>query len=90
MISGNIQGLNTFTTGYLNTVNTNVAGWLSDLKSIQINSQPIVPVMVSYYTHDANKQPIYRPEGPQKYAITSMVAHSRVDTQRRRLGREGT
>ena len=71
------------------TTTTNAGtSWLTDLAALTYGSTTMYPVMVSYYTHDANHNPIYRPGGPTYYRISTCVVHSRVDSQRRRLGRE--
>jgi hypothetical protein len=45
-------------------------------------------IMLSYFSHDAQHNPIYRPDGPQKYLVDATRIGARIDSQRRRLGKE--
>jgi hypothetical protein len=58
------------------------------LKAISVGGSSWIPTMLSYYTHDSAGNPIYHPEGPHDYPIQDAVVHTRVDSQRRRLGKE--
>jgi hypothetical protein len=45
-------------------------------------------VGVKYFTHDADHHPIYEPLPIRSYPITDTLVHTRIDSQRRRTGKE--
>lgn len=79
---------NTWTGAWVTTAGTNMAGWVQDVNAMTAGSTTWSLQMLSYYTHNEAKQPIYRPGGPVPYPVLGAVVHTRIDSQRRRLGRE--
>lgn len=61
-------------------------GFLGDINAIIIGSRTYALCAVSYY-QSVNKVVSYKTP-PQVYPITDVVMHSRVDSMRRRLGKE--
>lgn len=67
---------NTGWTNYINASNAFTSG-----------SNTYTAVVGSFYTHDANKNQIFKTP-PETYPILGTAVHTRIDTQRRRLGKE--
>jgi hypothetical protein len=84
----NVTGTATWTGGWVTTVQNAMIAWRNAINNMTGANAPFVLSMVSYFTHDANRNPIYHPGGPQPYPIAGVRLHTRIDTQRRRLGRE--
>lgn len=84
----NLQNQRTWTTGWTTTVANGMNGWRTAINAMTGPNAPFKLCLVSYFTHDANKNPIYRPLPIPTYDVAGIQVHSRVDTQRRRLGRE--
>jgi hypothetical protein len=77
---------------YPATVQAGVNSWRSGINAMTGANSPFALVMVSYFTHDANHNPMYHPDSMANhiYPISNVTAHTRVDSQRRRLGKETT
>lgn len=75
---------NTSWTGtWVTTTTTAFTGWRTDVNALTTaSSGSITLICLSYYTGNVLRAI------PQQDAITSIVVHSRIDTQRRRLGKE--
>lgn len=63
-------------------------GWLSDINAMTTGSRTYQLCAVSYF-QTVGGLPAYK-SPPQIYVVTDIVMHSRVDTMRRRLGKETT
>lgn len=61
---------------------TNANGWSSGSNTYSM-------VVASYYTHDSQHKPIFKTPA-ETYPIIGVAVHTRVDSQRRRLGKETT
>lgn len=60
----------------------NANGWTSGSNTYSV-------VVASYYTHDSQHKPIFKTPA-ETYPVIGTAVHTRVDTQRRRLGKETT
>lgn len=81
--TANTQTNTSWTSTWVNTTSTAFTNWRSDVNALTTaSSGSITLVCLSYYS-DKVLRAI-----PQVDAVTSIVVHSRVDTQRRRLGKE--
>lgn len=67
---------------YVTSLKAAAAGFLTDVNAMTSGTITIALAMVSYYSHNQ-----LRPLG-LPYLITGSDVHNRVDTQRRRLGKE--
>lgn len=72
----------TLTTTYTSALASAAAAYLTAFNAITSGSLIITFVMVSYFTHHS-----LRSQGTP-FAITSSAVHTRLDSQRRRLGKE--
>jgi len=84
LVAGDASGIltgNTFESVYLSAMNTAANGFLNDIKVISM-TPAVTPVLVR---RTSNGVPLIP---PLTYEITSAVVDSRVDTQRRRLGKD--
>lgn len=83
-----MYGVNTanntsWTAAFVTSAGTNAAAWLSACNALTFTSMPTLQVVnLSYYTNN-----VLRPS-PVWDVIGSVQVHSRVDTMRRRLGKE--
>lgn len=82
-----VQSGHTFNPTWLGTAKTSAQAWYTAMNAITAGGSTYSLVCVSYYTHDANHLPIYKPV-PDVWPILGTTIHSRLDTQRRRLGKE--
>jgi hypothetical protein len=73
---------NTLNSTYTNLLQTSAAGFLTDVNGITSGTLVYALAMLSYFQHRA-----LRPT-PQPYLITGASVHQRLDTIRRRLGKE--
>jgi hypothetical protein len=73
---------NTLNSTYTNLLQTSAAGFLTDVNGITSGTLVFALAMLSYFQH---KQ--LRPT-PQPYLVTGASVHQRLDTIRRRLGKE--
>lgn len=89
MITANITGGTNWSGTYVTSVGAAIVAWRTAINSMTTAGNSYTLVMTSYYTHDADHKPIYRPV-PVNYPVTGVFVHSRVDSQRRRLGKETT
>lgn len=78
-----------FQSSFLNEWANLMTGWMSDHNTMTYGPNSFQLQMVSYYTHDpVTKQQMYHPGGPKYYPITGYAIHPRVDSMRRRLGKD--
>lgn len=73
---------NTIGTTYQSLVQTSASGLLTDVNAFTSGSLIYAFAMLSYFQHGA-----LRPT-PQPYLVTAASVHQRLDTVRRRLGKE--
>lgn len=83
-------GGNTWTGAHITASSNAAKAFITQLKSVLVGTMQCRPVMLSYYSHDADGDLIYRPTGPQPFDIVDAAVRSRIDSQRRRLGKETT
>lgn len=76
-------------TARANACNSGWNNFVLGLNSITAGSNTYTAVVASYYTHDAAKHQIFKTP-PETYPILGTAVHTRVDSQRRRLGKEIT
>lgn len=84
----NTTNTSSWTPGWVTTVQNGMIAWRSAINSMTGTNAPFQLQWVSYYTHDANHNPIYHPGGPQPYPVLNFRLHTRIDSQRKRLGKE--
>lgn len=89
-LNSNIANGTNWTGAWVTTTKAGMAAWLAGMNAISTGGSSWTLVMTSYYTHDSNHLPIYHPGGPVNYPVTLINVHTRVDSQRRRLGKETT
>lgn len=79
----------TWTSTFQTLCTTNARAFRTALNAITYGSSTCKMVSVNFYTHDPTTgKPIYMSPVPPPYTIQDGIAHGRVDTQRRRLGKE--
>ena len=77
-----------WTTTFLGTANTSATGWVGNINAIILGGAALQHCVVSYFKgKDQFGKPLLRPT-PVVYITQSTVVHGRVDTMRRRLGKE--
>lgn len=87
-VLGDITNGRTWTSTFQNLVTANAGAFRTALNAITYGSSTVRMVSVNFYTHDPTTgKPIYV-NPPVPYTIQSGLCHGRVDTQRRRLGKE--
>jgi hypothetical protein len=64
-----------------------MAAWLTAINAITVGGVAYKLIMLSYFTHDGSGNPIYKVP-PEKYDVMSVAIRTRIDSQRRRLGKE--
>lgn len=78
----------TWTTAFQTALANAAAAYRTALNGITVSGTSYKMVYMNIYTHDpVTKQQLYMTP-PVPYTIQSATVHGRVDTQRRRLGRE--
>jgi hypothetical protein len=82
-----VVGGNNWAAARLNAVNTAWTNYITASNAFTAGSNTYTAVVGSFYTHDASKNQIFKTP-PETYPIIGVSVHSRVDTQRRRLGKE--
>jgi hypothetical protein len=87
--SHGLTGTN-WTAAWLVAVGAAMSTFRASLNAMTGANAPFALVQVSYFEHNAAHEPIYHPGGPIVRPITGVLVHSRIDSQRRRLGKETT
>lgn len=88
--STSVSGGFNWTGTWVTTVKNGMEAFRAAMPTVTIASNPLNMVMLSYFTHDSAKNPIYHADGPHEYFINAVTVHQRIDSQRRRLGKETT
>lgn len=84
-IGGNITGSTTWAPAWITTVSTAMEAWRVAVNALTFTSMPSIQLVnLSYYSgHNLRATPLAD-------VVNGVQVHTRVDTQRRRLGRELT
>lgn len=78
-----------WTTAFLALAQNGMSAWVGNINAITFSGQPLVHGCVSYYERDpANPGHSKLRTTPLFFKTQSVTVHGRVDTQRRRLGKE--
>lgn len=72
---------------YVTALNNAYRAWLTAVNAISMGGAPLRLAMLSYFTHDAQHNPVYKPN-PELFEISDCVVHNRIDSMRTRLGKE--
>jgi hypothetical protein len=92
-LHADIDNGRTWDSGFLGAANTAAGNFRTTLDGLSVGSQQVNLIVLSYYSgsHKTESQPhpppVLRPT-PLPLRVTSARVRSRVDTQRRRLGKE--
>lgn len=88
-VQSDITQGNRWTTTFIPLALNAVVAWVGNINTTNLNGAPLQHVCLSYYTRDPNNpgHSILRPV-PIPFPTQTVQFHSRVDTQRRRLGKE--
>jgi hypothetical protein len=87
-VPSDIQTGHLWTTAFLANANTAATGWVGDINLIALGGGTLQHCAVSYFHgKDSLGKPIVRVT-PLVFPTTSTLVHGRVDTMRRRLGKE--
>lgn len=79
----------TWTTTFQTAATNGANAFRTALNAITYGSSTLRMVSVNFYTHNPTTgKPIYVTPVPPPFTIQSALCHGRVDTQRRRLGKE--
>ena len=77
-----------WSSGFVSAASTATANFLAALNAITVSGVSYRCVTVSYFTHTGSPPvKVYRTP-PQVFPVQEILIHQRVDTQRRRLGKE--
>lgn len=77
----------TWATARANAVNTAWGNYVLAANGFTAGSNTYTAVVASFYTHDGAGNQIFKTP-PETYPIIGTAVHTRIDTQRRRLGKE--
>jgi hypothetical protein len=79
----NVSVQTNWTPAWVTTASTAAASWRTAINALSLTSMPTIQLVnLSYYTNH-----LLRPT-PTVDVVTAMAVHSRIDTMRRRLGKE--
>jgi len=88
-VQSDITAGSRWTTAFVPLPLNAVTAWVGNVNATNLNGAPLQHGCLSYYTRDPNNpgHSMLRPV-PQFFPTQSVEFHGRVDTQRRRLGKE--
>lgn len=80
---------NLWTQTFLTLANTGAPAWVGNVNAIVLGGSPLQHGVVSYFERDPANPGHSKPRtSPLFFSTQSVVVHTRVDTMRRRLGKE--
>lgn len=89
VLQGDLANSLSITGTYITALTNAYRAFFTAINAITMGGAPLRFAMLSYFTHDANGNQIYKPN-PELFEISDCLVHSRLDSQRGRLGKETT